>query len=360
MLGVLKGIAHFGIRHPQPTAAPIVIVWNFTNKCNLSCLHCHQDSSPASSYPELTTSEAFKVVDNMADARVAVLTFSGGEPLLRPDVYRVIKRAKDSGMLCTIASNGTLITREVAKKLKAAGIERVEIGLDGATAKTHEFLRNTPECFTATVQGIKNCAEVGFEEISARSLDVTPREKAEALKILYEKFHNSIASGSGIQCYARGMPYYARLCYEHSKGQFFTVSEAFSGYERMFRKKFGDELTKIVRKRARGFGGCSAGLTYAGVTAYGDLISCVPAEVKLGNLLEQNLEELWIHSELLNYIRERRHLTGSCGKCAYNGLCGGCRITAYITSKDWLGPDVSCPFGPEITGSRVTADRLCE
>jgi len=304
-------------------------------------------------------------------------------------------------MLCTIASNGTLITREVAKKLKAAGIERVEFGLDGATAKTHEFLRNTPECFTATVQGIKNCAEVGFEEISvtmtlhkgnvnelreiiglaeklgatrfylnrliaagrgvnARSLDVTPREKAEALKILYEKFHNSIASGSGIQCYARGMPYYARLCYEHSKGQFFTVSEAFSGYERMFRKKFGDELTKIVRKRARGFGGCSAGLTYAGVTAYGDLISCVPAEVKLGNLLEQNLEELWIHSELLNYIMERRHLTGSCGKCAYNGLCGGCRITAYITSKDWLGPDVSCPFGPEITGSRVTADRLCE
>ena len=392
MLSVVKGISHFGIRHPQPTAAPIVIVWNFTNKCNLSCLHCHQDSSPTSSLSELTTSQAFKVVDNMADAGVSVLTFSGGEPLLRPDIYRVIKKAKDSGMLCTIASNGTLITREVAKKLKAAGIERVEIGLDGATAETHEFLRNTSGCFRATVQGIKNCAEVGFEELSvtmtlhkgnvgelretmelaeklgatrfylnrliaagrgvnARSLDVAPREKAEALKILYEKFHNSIASGSGIQCYARGMPYYARLCYEHSKGQFFTVSEAFSGYERMFRKEFGDELTKIVRKLARGFGGCSAGLTYAGVTAYGDLIPCVPAEVKLGNLLEQDLEELWIHSELLNYIRERRHLTGSCGKCAYNGLCGGCRITAYITSKDWLGPDVSCPFGPKIIGS---------
>lgn len=392
MLSVVKGIAHFGIRHPQPTAAPIVIVWNFTYKCNLSCLHCHQDSSPASSYPELTTSEALKVVDNMADAGVAVLTFSGGEPLLRRDIYSIMKRAKDSGMLCTIASNGTLITREVAKKLKTVGVERVEIGLDGATAETHEFLRNTPGCFEATVQGIKNCVEVGFEEISVtmtlykgnvgelgetirfaeklgatrfylnrliaagrgaktRFLDVTPREKMEALGMLYERFHESIVTGSGIQCYARGMPYYARLCYERSKGQFFTVSEALSGYEGMFQKKFGDEITKIVRKFAKGFGGCSAGLTYAGVTASGDLIPCVPSEIKLGNLLRQDLEELWIHSELLNYIRERKQLRGNCEKCAYNGLCGGCRITAYIAGKDWLGPDVSCPFGPKMTRS---------
>jgi len=390
MLSVVKGISHFGLKHPQPTAAPIVIVWNFTNKCNLNCLHCHQDSSPASSYPELTTSQAFKVVDNMGDAGVAVLTFSGGEPLLRRNVYSVIRRAKDSGMLCTIASNGTLMTREVAKKLKTVGIERVEIGLDGATAETHEFLRNTHGCFKATIQGIKNCAEIGFEEISVTMtlnkknkdelkdtlelaeklgatrfylnrliaagrgtkthfLDVTPREKVEALKILYEKFYKNIATGSGIQCYARGMPYYARLCYELSKGEFFTVSEALSGYEKMFHEKFGYEITKIVRKLAKGFGGCSAGLTYAGLTASGDLLPCVPANVKLGNLLEQDLEEIWIHNELLNYLRERRQLRGNCEKCAYNGLCGGCRITAYIANKNWLGPDISCPFGPKIT-----------
>ena len=390
MLNVVKGIEHFGLRHPQPTAAPVVIVWNFTNRCNLNCLHCHQDSSPTSSNPELTIAQAFKVVDNMANAGVAVLTFSGGEPLLRKDIYKVVKRAKKSGMLCTIASNGTLMTREVAEKLKAAGIERVEIGLDGARAETHEFLRNTSGCFEATVQGIRNCAEVGFEEISVtmtlhqrnvdeleetielaeklgatrfylnrliavgrgvntRFLDVTAKEKAKALKNLYKRFYKSIVTGSGIQCYARGMPYYARLCHEHSKGQFFTVSEALSGYEEMFRKKFGDEITKIVRKLARGFGGCSAGLTYAGVTASGDLIPCVPADTKLGNLLELNLQEIWISSKLLNHIRKRRQLKGSCAKCAYNGLCGGCRITAYIANKNWLGPDISCPFGPKIT-----------
>ncbi|MFX0068150.1 MAG: radical SAM protein [Candidatus Hodarchaeota archaeon] len=388
ILGVVKGIAQFGIRQPQPTSVPVTIVWNFTNKCNLNCLHCHQDSSPTSSYPELTTSQAFKVVDNMANAGVAILTFSGGEPLLRSDIYEVIRRAKKNGMLCTIASNGILMTREVAKKLLKTGIERVEIGLDGFKSETHEFLRNASGCFEAAVQGIRHCSEVGFEEIAAtmtlykrnfgeieetidlaekigatrfylnrliaagrgiksQHLDVTPREKVKALKILYERFCQSLRNGSGIQCYARGMPYYSRLSYERSKGRLFTVSEAFSGHEWMFRKKFGNEIAKIVNRFARGFGGCSAGSTYAGLTASGDLIPCVPANIKLGNLLDQDLEEIWMHNKLLKYIRERKRLWGSCGECKYNGLCGGCRYTALISKKDWLGPDVSCPFANE-------------
>ena len=389
MLSVVKGIANFGIKYPQPTGTPITIVWNITNRCNLNCLHCHQDSSPTSPYPELTSSQAFKVIDNMSNAGVAILTFSGGEPLLRRDLYDAIKRANDNGMLCTIASNGTLITSEVAKKLAKAGIKRVEIGLDGATAENHDFLRNKHGSFKATIEGIKNCAEIGFDELAttmtlhsknvseleetmelaeklgatrfylnrlipagrgveACYLDVTPEEKIKALETLYIKFHKSILNGFGMQCYARGMTYYARFGYERSKGKVFTVSEALSGYEKMFQDKFGLEISKIVRKLPAGFSGCSAGLTYAGLTASGDLIPCVPAPIKLGNLLEQNLEEIWINNELLNYIRNRKALKGSCKMCAYGDLCGGCRYTAYITHEDWLGPDTSCPFGPKI------------
>jgi len=390
MLSVVKGIANFGIRYPQPTGAPITIVWNFTNRCNLNCLHCHQDSSSTSSYPELTTSQAFKVIDNMSEAGVAILTFSGGEPLLRKDLYDAVKRANDNGMLCTIASNGTLITPKVAKKLAKVGIKRVEIGLDGAKAETHDFLRNQLGSFEATVEGIKNCAVVGFDELAttmtlhsknineleetmdlaekfgatrfylnrlipagrgveACYLDVAPREKIKALEALYNKFYKSVIDGFSMQCYARGMTYYARLGYERSEGKVFTVSEALSGYEKMFQEGFGLEISKIVRKLATGFGGCSAGLTYAGLTASGDLLPCVPASsIKLGNLLEQSLEEIWTHNELLNYIRNRKELKGSCKICAYSHLCGGCRYTAYITHGDWLGPDASCPFGPKI------------
>nr|MDO8133477.1 SPASM domain-containing protein [Candidatus Njordarchaeum guaymaensis] len=114
----------------------------------------------------------------------------------------------------------------------------------------------------------------------------------------------------------------------------------------MFRDKFGLGVSKIVRKLAAGFSGCSTALTYAGLTATGDLLPCVPAPIKLGNLVEQSLEEIWIHNKTLNYIRNRKALKGSCGICAYKGLCGGCRYTAYVATGDWLGPDVSCPYGP--------------
>jgi MoaA/NifB/PqqE/SkfB family radical SAM enzyme len=155
MLNAVKGIAKFGIKKPQPTGVPVVIVWNFTNQCNLNCLHCHQDSCPTSNQAELNTSQALKVVDNLANAGISILTFSGGEPLVRPDLYEVIKYANGKGIFCTISSNGTLITPEVPEKLHRAGIKSVEIGLDGVSAKTHDFLRNSPGSFDAAIEGIK-------------------------------------------------------------------------------------------------------------------------------------------------------------------------------------------------------------
>lgn len=184
--------------------------------------------------------------------------------------------------------------------------------------------------------------------VEAYYLDATPQQKMEALEALYSKFYHSVTAGSGMQCYARGMTYYTRLGYERSNGRVFTVSEALSGYEKMFQDRFGLEISKIVRKLATGFDGCSAGLTYAGLTVSGDLLPCVPASTRLGNLLEQSLEEIWIKNELLNCIRDRKALRGYCRLCAYSGLCGGCRFTAFVTQGDWLGPDTSCPFGPEI------------
>jgi MoaA/NifB/PqqE/SkfB family radical SAM enzyme len=192
----------------------------------------------------LTTSEAFKVSDNMSKAGVAVVAFSGGEPLLRNDVYDAIKRANDRGILCTVASNGTLLTVDAAKRLADACVRRIEIGLDGAKAETHDFLRNQPGSFEATILGIKNCAAINFDELAvtmtlhsrnakeleatmalaeglgatrfylnrlipagrgkdAIYLDVHPDEKKETLAALYRKFYGSVKNGAGMQCYAR-------------------------------------------------------------------------------------------------------------------------------------------------------------
>lgn len=390
MLNVVRGIGHFGLRTPQPTAVPVVIVWNYTNRCNLNCIHCHQSSGERKEV-ELTTEEAFRVIDIMGEAGISILTFSGGEPLVRSDVFDAIERADDAGIFCTIASNATLMTKQIVDRLKRSGVRRVEVGLDGCRAETHDFLRNTPGTFKATIQGIKNCVEMGFEEICATmtlhkenfnelrgtvelaekmgvnrfylnrlipagrgrdviDLDVTKEQRIDALEYIYKKFYDSVVNGEGIQCYARGMTYYGRLGYERSEGTVFTVSEALSGHSRMWQEKFGSGISEIVRKYFSGFGGCSAGITYAGLTAGGDLIPCVPAQIGLGNLLEDDLEDIWVSNELLNHIRRRGELRGACGRCAYNSICGGCRYTAYVVSGDWLEADPSCPFGPSSAG----------
>ncbi|MBA7611547.1 PqqA peptide cyclase [subsurface metagenome] len=386
MLNAVKGVAKFGIKKPQPAGVPVVIVWNFTNQCNLNCLHCHQDSCPTPNQAELDTSQALKVVDNMADAGISTLTFSGGEPLMRPDLYEVAKYASDRGIFCSIATNGTLITSGVPEKLSRAGIKSVEVGLDGVSAKTHDFLRNTPGSFDAAVEGIKNCVEFGkfcdvtiattlnkmnVKEIpqiidlcedlgatkfylnriiaagrgkNATHLDVSPKEKMEVLNHLYDRFIRAV-HGDGIICYTRGMTYFARLCYQRSNGNFFPVSEVLSGCDRIFDEDWRNETPKIIKNLAEGFGGCSAGLTYAGLSAEGDLLPCVPASTKLGNLLEEKLEDIWTNNEILNRIRDRQSLKGACGRCTYNGICGGCRYTGYEAVGDWLGTDTSCPYG---------------
>ena len=386
-LNLIKGFAYFGIKIPQPTRVPVVIVWNVTNQCNLNCLHCHQSSTISPHEKELSTSECFKIVDKLADAGISILTFSGGEPLVRNNIFKIIKRANDNGIYCTIASNGILMNKETIKKLYNNGIKRVEIGLDGAKSETHDFLRNKKGCYNQTIKAIQNCVNYEkFDEIAVTTtlyksnaveiprivdlvedigatrfylnrlipagrginithLDVSNSEKRKILDFLYNRFHESVINEKGIQCYARGMTYLSRVGYQKSHGQIFHVSEAFSGYDIMFKNKFNGELSRFVRRFAKGFSGCSAGLTYCGLSAEGEIIPCVPAPINLGNLLEKDLEDIWANNETLNHMRDRKHLDGSCGKCDYNGLCGGCRYTAYFMTGDWLGPDLSCPFG---------------
>ena len=117
-------------------------------------------------------------------------------------------------------------------------------------------------------------------------MDVSLEEKKNILQHLHQRFNASVKNGRGIQCYARGMTYLSRVGYEEPQGRLFTVSESFSGYENMFQKKFGVELPKIVRHFVKSFSGCSAGLTYCGLSEKGDILHCVPAPLKIGNLLE--------------------------------------------------------------------------
>lgn len=382
----VRGAARLGISAPQPTAVPVVIVWNFTNQCNFNCIHCHQDSKLATSEPELSTEEVYKVLDNIIDSGTPLLTFSGGEPLVKKNIFDAIKYATSHGLVCTLASNGKLMTKRTAAKLAKAGITRVEIGLDAAEPEYHDKLRNEPGSFTEACNAIKNCAELGvFDEIAVTAtlnkmnypqlsriidlaeslgatrfylnriiaagrgknipeLDVTPAQRLKAMKLIYNRFKQSVDAGHGILCYVRGMTYFARLSYDLSQGQMFHVSEILSGYDKLFQERYGHQVAKIIHRFGRNFGGCTAGITYAGLDPYGNLLPCTVAPIHLGNLLKDSLEEIWCTHPVLDELRQRHLVTGNCGECNYNGICGGCRFTAYEKDGNWLGPDISCPY----------------
>ena len=158
VLNLTKSFAYFGIKKPISLYAPFLVVWDFTHKCNLNCKHCYSNSG-AVREEELTTKEALAVVDQLADAGVTALAFSGGEPLTRKDFFEVATHAADRGLYVSVATNGTLLTKENVQKLKQAKVNYVEVSIDGATAKTHDEFRGVPGSIRQSSSWLKNCVE---------------------------------------------------------------------------------------------------------------------------------------------------------------------------------------------------------
>ncbi|RLI16680.1 radical SAM/SPASM domain-containing protein, partial [Candidatus Bathyarchaeota archaeon] len=153
LASVLEGIALRGVERPFTASAPFLIVWNFTDACNLHCKHCYQRADKPKP-DELSTEDALRAVDIMADAGVAYIAFSGGEALVRPDFFKVAEVVREYEMGYSLATNGTLLTRENVKRLEESGCEFVQISLDGLR-ETHNRFRGI-DCYDRVIEGIKN------------------------------------------------------------------------------------------------------------------------------------------------------------------------------------------------------------
>ncbi|HLC01089.1 MAG TPA: radical SAM protein, partial [Candidatus Bathyarchaeia archaeon] len=158
VMNLTRTFAYLGIKKPLSIYAPFLVVWDFTHKCNLNCKHCYSNSG-AVLEEELSTTEALSVVDQLADAEVTALAFSGGEPLSRKDFFDVALHAVKRGLYVSVATNGTLLTKENVRKLKQTGVHYVEVSIDGATARTHDAFRGVPGAFEKAVSGIRNAVE---------------------------------------------------------------------------------------------------------------------------------------------------------------------------------------------------------
>lgn len=345
---------------PFVPRAPFMIVWNFTNACNLRCIHCYQNAGLVGN--QLNRSQRIKIVDELASSGVAMLAFSGGEPLMDSDFLEIAELAHQSGMYLSLATNGTLISSDNISELSRL-FGYIQISLDGASPEIHDGIRGVKGCFQETLDGIKRCIEHGITTAISASLtrynlhqipqiyqlalelgadyfcmfnlvpagraraelDVTPAQRESILRFLALKALQN--PKPKVLCTA---PQYARVIAQLS-AQLGIEAKAASHYGLI--QNFG-WISEFI-------GGCGFGRMYAAIDPDGSFKPCVFSDLVLGNLVRQSLEPLWDHPMLIE-ARDRSKLKGSCGACRYKYICGGCRARALAYLGDLHAPDPGC------------------
>jgi radical SAM protein with 4Fe4S-binding SPASM domain len=398
---MMKGIEKYGVRIPFVPAGPFEIVWNVTSQCNLKCKHCYENAGLKKS--ELSTDEAKQVLDKMSKLSgvgLPALSFSGGEPLARKDFFELAAYARKRVGYLSIASNGTLITPDNAKRIKDVGVDYVEISIDGASPGVHDSFRGVQGAFERTMEGVKNALDAGVDtciatvlhrdnvkeldklvglskELDVRfmhfnyiptgrakshlELDLTPKERYHVLETigkeivglyLQRKEEEIKAGKSDIQVdkYFSTCPQYAPVTKHlfQSQGENFMV-------EAHYAAKQG------VENVANFLGGCGAGRLYCCLEPNGDIKPCVffqtSKETVLGNILRDDFENIWDKNPLLWKLRIREDLEDctvngkkvGCGECPDRYVCGGCRARAYsYFNGNVKMPDIGCIHNEKI------------
>lgn len=352
-----------------------VVFWNITDRCNLSCTHCYNKSGPdRSTVGELTTTEAIRVIDDLADMGVPLILFTGGEPLMREDIWDLALHAKSRGLKMALSTNGTLITREVATRIKECGIEYAGISLDGARAETHDRFRNLPGAFDQTIAAFAACRQAGLRCGVRITLTKENRHELEELVDL------AISLGSSRFCLywlvpaGRGNDSYSRLqldknevndalslLYRKAKEtdpetmEFLTVDAPQDCVHLLasMEKDRSDDLVDARKLLESLKGGCSAGTRVANIDAQGNIFPCQFArspEFLVGNIRSQSFSGLWndSHNPVLARFREKQaRFKGRCRTCTHRFLCGGgCRVRAHAVEGDFYAEDPFCFVEP--------------
>jgi putative heme d1 biosynthesis radical SAM protein NirJ2 len=325
----------------------MLVSWLTTNRCNLKCKHCYQDAG-INFEDELSTEEGKKLIDEIARAGFKMMIFSGGEALMRPDIYELVAHASSRGLRPVFGTNGTLLTLDVAKKLKASGAMAMGISLDSLDEKKHNEFRVMEDAFQKTVQSMRNCKEAGLAfQIHTTVLDWNKSEILDIIDFAVEMgamaayifFLVPVGRGIEIESTAvESMEYEKLLTDIMTKQKTCPIP---------IKPTCGPQFTRIAKQVGveldpRFSRGCLAGLTYCIITPNGKVKPCAYMVEEAGDVREMPFDEIWKNSELFKTLRTQDY-KGLCGKCAYKSICGGCRARAsYYHDGDILAEDSYC------------------
>ncbi|WP_070000610.1 putative heme d1 biosynthesis radical SAM protein NirJ1 [Cellulosilyticum sp. I15G10I2] len=341
-----------------------VVVWNCTNTCNLKCKHCYADSKPEQFKEELDTEEAKALIDDLASLKVPVLLISGGEPLLRKDLFELLEYTREKNIRTTVSTNGTLIDKETAKHLKQRGVSYVGISLDGLGVN-NDIFRGVQGSFDKAADGIRNCLDIGQKVGLRFTINRSNYDQLEDIFYFIKEegiprvcFYHLAYSGRGSKMIEEDItPEEKRLAMDlimkkalklRDKVEILTVdNHADAAYLYLQVKKNHPELAHKVSKLLTMNGGNRSGMAFANIDYKG---SVHPDQFTqhhhFGNVRERKFSEIWHSPEnaLAMSLRDRKKLLrGRCSQCKWLDICNGnLRVRAEAVTGDFWASDPAC------------------
>ncbi len=360
-----------------------VVIWNLIRRCNLTCKHCYSISTDKDFPGELDTQQVFDVMDDLKAFHVPVLILSGGEPLMREDIYKISHRAKAMGFYVGLSTNGTLITEDNIEKIAEVGYDYVGISIDGIKS-THDKFRRREGAFDESMHGIHLCKQHGIKVgIRFTLTQDNAHELPEVLSLMDEheidKFYLSHLNYAGRGNKNRkddvfhnitrnAMDLLFNTCYQsetnHQGKEFVTGNNDADGvYFLQWVEKNFPEKTDEIRTRLEHWGGNSSGVNIANIDNLGNVHpDTFWWNYDLGNVKQRAFSEIWQDTSdplMAGLKMEQRPLLGRCAECKHKRICGGnTRVRAYQLTGDPWSEDPACYLYDEEIGASGSQQRL--
>ncbi|MGM9986463.1 MAG: radical SAM protein [Bacillaceae bacterium] len=347
----------------QTTKPPRLIFWELTERCNLKCIHCRATAQPNRNPEELTYEEICKTIDNIASFTNPILVLTGGEPLCRPDIFDIASYACQKGITTTLATNGTLITDDIAKQLKEIGIKRAAISFDGPTSAIHDNFRGIPGSFEEAIRGAKLIKKHGIElQINTTITKHNVAFLEDIIELAHQLNVNAlhlfmlVPVGCGVQITESNMlsaEKYEEVLhwfYERSREVPFEIRATCAPhYYRIMAQEITKRGERFVRNKQGMHAltkGCLAGTGVCFISHKGNVQPCGYLPVFAGNIRQTPLSEIWNNAPLFQTLRDTSQLEGKCSYCEFVNICSGCRARAFYESGSYLTEEPYCLYEP--------------
>lgn len=346
---------------------PFVLAWELTQACNLACVHCRADAQLRRHPLELTTEEAHHLIDEITRFDVPpMLILTGGDPLRRPDVVDLVHYGTQKGLRVTLTPAGTpLASRAKLAAVQEAGLARIAVSLDGATAESHDAFRSVPGSFRWTLDIVKHANDLGLPvqlhtTLCQRTLDQLPAiaDLADELGVVVWAVFCLVPIGRGDALVPLTADEYERVftwLIDRSNSASWKLKLT-EGYHirRLLLERFGQQVEATAFRRADGIGrapkAVNAGNGFCFVSHTGDVCPSGFLPTVTGNVRQDSIVDLYRDHPVFRELREPDLLEGKCGRCKYRLICGGSRSRAFAASGNYLASDPACAYEPETSG----------